>query len=96
MTESRAFASPEIAKPVVVALVPVAEVKENVVRVEDAGAKKPLSRARVVEVANSFVESLVNGKEKEAVEHPVQLVTVRLPILATLALKFVVEARPET
>lgn len=73
--------------------------KVKSVRVEDAVERNPFRKASVVEVACSFVESLVNGHEnviEPAPPQPVQDVTVRLPIVATLALKFVVEARLET
>ena len=52
------------ARLVVVALVVVARVIIKSVAVEDAVEMKPLRKARVVEVACSLVESLVNGKEK--------------------------------
>ena len=59
------FEREEIANEVVVAEVPVAEEKVKVERVEDAGARKPFRNARVVEVACSFVASLVNGHANE-------------------------------
>jgi hypothetical protein len=68
------------------------------VKVEEAVERKPLRSASVVEVACSPVPSLVNGHAKvmplpEA--QPVQLVTLRLPIVAVLARRSVVDARPE-
>jgi hypothetical protein len=53
-----------VARLVVVAEVPVAIVKVKLVRVEDAVERKPFWNERVVEVACSPVESLLNGKEK--------------------------------
>ena len=52
---------PEIARPVVVAEVPVAVVKVNDERVEDAGARKPFKRAMVVEVEFSPVPKVFQG-----------------------------------
>jgi hypothetical protein len=69
---------PEIASPVVVADVPVAVVKVKDERVEEAGARKPLRKARVVEVACSLVESLVNGKLNPGEDESVPLVNERL------------------
>jgi hypothetical protein len=66
------------------------------VRVDEAVARNPPWKLMMVEVACSPVPSLVKGQGKEEPEHPVQLVTVRLPMLAIFALKLVVEARPET
>ena len=57
---------PEMAKLVVVAAVPVALVKVKVVRVEEAVERNPFSKARVVEVACSLVESLVKGQGSPA------------------------------
>ena len=101
--------SPELKSVVVVALVVVEFVAVNdwsVVepftrkvemfeRVEDAVEINPFKNARVVEVAFSPVPRVVNGKAKE-LPQPVQLVTVKLPIDATLALRSVVEARFDT
>ena len=71
-----------IARFVVVAPVPVAFVKVNVERVDDAGAKKPCKNARVVEVDCSFVPSLVNGNANELIEFKVPLVRFRFdPII---------------
>lgn len=63
---------------------------------EEALAMKPPTNSMIVEVACSPPACLVNGQEKEEEPHPVQLVTVRLPMLATLARRSVVEARVET
>ena len=51
----------------------------------------------VVEVAFSPEPNVVNGKANDAppAPQPVHEVTVKLPIVAVLALKSVVEARPE-
>ena len=59
----------------------VARREETVVeaRVEEAVERKPLSRARVVEVACSFVESLVKGKVKPGEEERVPLERERFP-----------------
>jgi len=70
-------------------------VKVNVERVDDAGARKPLRKARVVEVAFSPVPRVVNGKLKE-LPQPVHDETTKLPIVAKFALKFVVDAKEET
>ena len=69
LTESKVFerpvtANPPVERAVVVALVPVALVKVKVERVDEAGARKPLRSARVVEVDCSLVPSLVKGKAK--------------------------------
>ena len=61
LTESRVLARPEIAKPEVVAEVPVAVVKLKDVRVEEAPETKPLEKTRVVVVACSPVPKVVNG-----------------------------------
>ncbi len=53
-----------VERPVVVAPVPVAFVKVKVESVDEAGARKPFRKARVVEVACSLVPSFVNGQEK--------------------------------
>ena len=55
---------PVIAREVVVAFVVVDLVMMASVRVEEAVEMKPFKNARVVEVACSLVESLVNGKAK--------------------------------
>jgi hypothetical protein len=54
----------EMYKLVVVAEVPVALAKVNIVSVDDALDTKPLPKTRVVEVESSLVPSLVNGKAK--------------------------------
>ena len=61
----------------------------KLVRVEEAVERKPFNKARVVEVEFSPVPRVVNGKLKDepALPQPVQLVTVRLPIVAVLALR---------
>ena len=84
-------------KLVVVALVPVAVVKRKFVRVDEAVERKPFWNERVVEVAFSPEPRVVDGKAKPPPPpQPVQLVTVRAPMLAMLARSCVVEARPET
>ena len=60
----REFVTPEVVRVVAASDVPVALVKVKVERVEEAGARKPFKRARVVLVACSLVESLVHGQEK--------------------------------
>ena len=68
-----------------------------VVKVEEAVERKPFKKARVVEVAFSPEPRVVNGKVNELpLPHPVQLVTVRLPMFATFALRLVEEAKFET
>ena len=79
------------------ALVVVALSESKVFIVVEPVERKPPRKAMIVEVDCSFVPSLVNGQAKLlAPPHPVQVVTVRLPILAVLARRSVVEARPET
>ena len=70
--------------------------KKDELTVEEALEKKPPKNPKRVEVAWSPFPCFVNGQAKLIVAHPVQEVTVRLPILATFALRLVVEARPET
>ena len=90
-------ARPDTYKSVLVAAVPVAFWNVKLVRVVEAVEIKPLRKARVVEVACSLEESLVNGQAiPPALPQPVQEVTVRFPIFPILALKLVVEARLET
>ena len=77
----------------------VARRDETVVeaRVEEAVAIRLLEpvNTMVVEVEFSPVPRVVNGKAKvEPPPQPVQLVTVRFPIEAMLALRSVVEAIP--
>ena len=88
----------ETYKSVEVAEVLVARVMSASVRVEEALEMKPAVKSRVVEVACSFVPSFVNGHWKVMAPElqPVHEATVRFPMLATLARKLVVEARPET
>ena len=64
--------------------------------VDDAAEINPFKNARVVDVAFSPVESVVNGNPKLIEKQPVQLVTVRAPIFATLARRLVEEARLDT
>lgn len=92
-----AEAMPEMAKPVVVAAVPVAFVKRKLVSVEEAVEINPSKKAKVVDVAFSPELKVVNGKSKlePPAPHPVQLPTVILPKMALLALRLVVEARPD-
>src|SRR3990167_3626699 len=68
---------PEIARPVVVADVPVAVVKVKDESVDEAGSRKPLRNARVVEVAFSPELRVVNGKTKPGADERVPLVKVR-------------------
>ena len=94
-----------VMKLVVVPVCPVkswrvveARMRGPAVNVEEAVERKPFKNARVVEVACSLVASLVNGQENviEPLPQPLQLVTVRLPMLATFARRLVVEAKLET
>ena len=82
-------APPRIVKPVPVVPPPI---------VEDATARKPFWNESVVEVACSLVPSFVKGQEKVIAPEPqpVQLVTVKFPILAVFDRRSVVEARAET
>src|SRR3989344_9665933 len=78
-----------------VALVVVALSESRELMVVDAVEIKPSRKASLVEVACSLVESLVKGQAIPPPQ-PVQVVTVRLPMLATFDRKLVVEARLET
>jgi len=67
------------------------------VRVDDAVEINPFRNARVVEVACSLVESLVNGQPNvPAPPQPEHDETTKLPIVAEFAKSSVVDARPET
>src|SRR3990167_621709 len=70
-------AMPEIARPVAVADVPAAVVKVKDESADEAGARKPLRNARVVEVAFSPELRVVNGKTKPGADERVPLVKVR-------------------
>lgn len=61
LTERSELEIPVRARLVVVAEVVVALVIKASVKVEEAVERNPLSKARVVEVACSLVESLLNG-----------------------------------
>lgn len=73
---------------------PVAFEKVKSVRVEEAVARKPLRNARVVEVACSLVESLVNGKakliEKVGQEARQSLERHKVPVAKVVEVAFVV------
>ena len=75
---TKADERPETASEVVVASVPVAEVKVKVVRVEDAPEIKPLPKTRVVEVEFSVVPRVLNGNAKLGEDESVPLVSERL------------------
>ncbi len=68
---------PVIAKPVVVAAVPVAFWYVKLERVDEAGARNPLRKARVVEVEFSPVDKVVHGNLNPGEDDRVPLVRER-------------------